>query len=111
QAELPAVRDLPHRARYGAADPARHRGDRRLVLAVGGAVSPSTQVAFEGLRDRVAGRFGGVPGIARAFELVDVLGHLFVFCRSCVDRRLPRRGLGAEAVTRRVDAGELLEAI
>src|SRR6478735_8833694 len=65
-------------------------------------VAATAEVPLELLRDGIAGRLRGVPGVAGALELADVLRHLLVVGRGGVDRRLPRDGLG-----RQISAGDL----
>lgn len=53
----------------------------------------------------------GVPRVAGALELTDVLRHVLVLGRCGVDRGFPGRGLGAQRLAIDVHTGELLEAV
>src|SRR5690606_42068575 len=67
------------------------------------AVPAASQVALERLRDGVARGIGGVPGVAGALQLADILGHVLVLRSDRVDRRYPCRLLVALVLARVTD--------
>ena len=82
-------RDPP---RVGGSDRAGRQGSSPASRVVG-LVAALAQVLLELLGDRLAARLGGVDGVARLLELLDVRGHVVVVAGERVDAALPGRGL------------------